>query len=138
MKRTYTKKNSLLNAMQSHDTVTGNGAVSHSTTGTKVLDLFGKGGAMRSQNESEVIDLFSKAYQEDKTLALKVLFYLADVREGQGERKLFRTCFNWLAQNDSKVATKLLELIPEYTRFDNVLESLENTKRLLQSSLRLT
>lgn len=128
MKRTYTKKNALLSAMQTKDTVTHNGAVSHSTTGTKVLDLFGKGGAMRSQDESDTINLFSMAYKEDKTLALKVLFYLADVREGQGERKLFRTCYNWLAENDSKVATKLLEYVPEYTRFDNVLESLENTK----------
>ncbi len=127
-KNTAPKGNSLLSAMKTKDTVTHNGAVSHSTTGTKVLDLFGKGGAMRSQSEADVINLFSGAYTEDKTLALKVLFYLADVRQGQGERKLFRTCYNWLAENDSKVATKLLEYIPEYTRFDNVLETLENTK----------
>jgi len=128
MKNTKTpRKNALVNAFQSHDALTGNAAVSHSTTGTAVLDFFGKGGALRSQAASDVTRIFASAYKEDKTLALKVLFYLSDVRQGQGERQLFRTCFNWLAQNDGVVAKSLLALIPEYTRFDNVLESLENT-----------
>ena len=121
------KTNALISAIQTKNTVTGNGAVSHSTSGTAVLDLFGKGGALRNQEAQVTIDAFSKAYAEDKTLALKVLFYLSDIRGGQGERKLFRTAFNWLAQNDAKVAKKLLKHIPEYTRWDNILESLENT-----------
>lgn len=113
--------------MQSHDVVTANGALSHSTTGTSVLDFFGKGGALRASSEQEILSLFSKAYREDKTLALKALFYLADVRSGQGERRLFRLAYNWLAKNDAPVAKKLLKYIPEYTRWDNVLESLEGT-----------
>jgi len=121
------KKNALVNAMQSHNVATGNGALSHSTSGTSVLDFFGKGGALRSQTEQDVINLFSKAYGEDKTLALKALFYLADVRGGQGERRLFRVAYNWLAKNDLKTAKKLLKYIPEYTRWDNILETLENT-----------
>jgi hypothetical protein len=122
-----TRKNALINALQTNDTVTGNGAVSHSTTGSSLVDLFGKGGSMRSQPESASVDLFRAAYNEDKTLALKILFYLGDVRQGQGERKLFRTCYNWLASQDATVAGKLLAQIPEFTRYDNVLESLENT-----------
>jgi hypothetical protein len=121
------KKNALINALESHNVATGNGALSHSTTGTSVLDFFGKGGALRSQSEQDVINVFSKAYGEDKTLALKALFYLSDVRGGQGERRLFRVAYNWLAKNDAKVAKKLLKYIPEYTRFDNILETLENT-----------
>ena len=121
------KSNALLSAFNSHNTVTGNQALSHSTTGTAVLDLFGKGGAMRSHADTDIANAFASAYREDKNLALKVLFYLADVREGQGERKLFRVAYNWLAQNDAAVAKNLLDFVPEYTRFDNVLESLENT-----------
>lgn len=122
------KKNSLINAMQSHDMVTTNGALTHSTSGTSVLDFFGKAAAMRGASEQEITSLFSKAYAEDKNLALKALFYLSDVRGGQGERRLFRVAFNWLAQNDAVIAKKLLKYIPEYTRFDNILETLENTK----------
>jgi hypothetical protein len=135
MKKTTTKKtnsskglvkSALLNAIQSHDTTTTNGAVSHSTSGVYLVDFFGKAGAMRGQDDG-VINLFSKAYSEDKNLALKVMFYLSDVRGGQGERNLFRLCFKWLIKNDVKVAKKLLSLIPEYTRWDLVLEITENT-----------
>lgn len=127
MKKTVTKKNALINAFQTKDTTTLNGAVSHSTTGTSLLDFSSRGGAMRNQSDAEVTNLFASAYSEDKTLALKTLFYLGDVRGGQGERRLFRLGFNWLANNDKTVAKKLIKHVPEYTRFDNILESLENT-----------
>jgi len=107
--------------MTSHDTTTANGAVSHSTTGTSVLDFFGKGGAMRNADEQSVKNAFAAAYNENKTLALKVLFYLADVREGQGERRLFRLCYNWLAINDSTVAQSLLPQVAEFTRYDDIV-----------------
>lgn len=120
-------KNALIDALRSKDTVTGNMAVSHSTTGNGLVDFFGKSGSMRSHSEDDVKSLFSAAYNENKLLAIKILFYLSDVRGGQGERKLFRTCFNWLAQNDSEIAKKLIKYVPFYTRWDNILESLENT-----------
>jgi hypothetical protein len=128
-------KNALISALTTEDTLTQNGAISHSTTGTSLLDFFGKGGSMRSQSDDAAIALFRSAYREDKTMALKILFYLADVREGQGERKLFRNCFKWLAENDEKVAKKLLIQIPEFTRWDNVLETLEGTS-LEQTALK--
>ena len=121
------KVNALINALQTNDTFTANGAVTHSTTSVALVDFFGKGGAMRSQPDSEVLSLFGSAYKEDKDIALKTLFYLADVREGQGERKLLRNCFKWLAVNDGKVAQKLITQIPEFTRWDNVLETLQDT-----------
>ena len=121
------KVNAFINALQTRDTFTANGAVSHSTTGVALVDFFGKGGAMRSQSTEAAVSLFKSAYGEDKNVALKTLFYLADVREGQGERKLLRNCFKWLAVNDTKVASNLLTKIPEFTRWDNVLETLEGT-----------
>jgi hypothetical protein len=127
IKKTAPKQNALISALTTGDIKTHNGAVSHSTTGTSLLDFFGKGGSMRSQPDDASITLFRSAYNEDKTIALKILFYLVDVREGQGERKLFRNCFKWLAQNDEKVAKNLLIQIPEFTRWDNVLETLEGT-----------
>jgi hypothetical protein len=140
MKTKTTKRSSLITAINGPEvpampavkrirkTTTDNGAVSNSTSGVALVDFFGKAGAVRQLPENEIITLFSKAYKEDKTLALKVLFYLADVREGQGERRLFRVLFKWLAENDEFVAANLLQYIPVYTRFDNVLESLEGTE----------
>lgn len=120
-------KNALLSALENQVAFTGNGALSNATTKDKVLDFFGKAGAARNRPDAEVLTMFGDAYAEDKNLAVKALFYLGDVRGGQGERRLFRLCFRWLAENDRKAATYLLSFIPEFTRWDNVLESLENT-----------
>lgn len=120
-------QNALIASLTTRDTTTANGAVSHSTTGTALLDFFGKGGALRVKPSSEAITLFSRAYAENKDLALKILFYLGDVREGQGERKLFRTLINWLSSHDNATAKKLLKYVPEFTRWDNVLEGLVGT-----------
>lgn len=126
-KKVKTKKSALINAVQTHDALTTNGAVTHSTSGAALVDFFGKAAAMRGKPDMDIINLFSAAYAEDKTLALKCLWFLADVRGGQGERNLFRICFKWLILNDEKVAKKLLKTVSEYTRWDLGLEIAENT-----------
>ena len=107
---------------------TENGALTHKTTNSAVYDMFAFGGAYRSRSEADCIFLFKKAYEEDRNLALKCLFYLRDVRGGQGERRFFRICFHWLANNDSSVAEKLLEQISEYGRWDDLIYASINTK----------
>ena len=64
--------------------------------------------------------MFSKAYSEDKELALKTLFYFRDIREGQGERQLFIDILEYLGNKDPDVVRKNLELIPEYGRWDDL------------------
>lgn len=113
-----------LNAMK-NDTnygYTENGAVKHITTMNKVLDMFAVGGAYRNRSESDIEQLFGDAYRQNKELALKCLFYLRDCRGGQGERRFFRVAYKWLCNNDVYVAYKLLKLIPEYGRWDDLIE----------------
>ena len=68
---------------------TENGALTHTTSGSALVDLFSRGGAMRGRQE-EFLDLFMKAYSEDKVKALQILLYLRDCRSGQGEKAVFR------------------------------------------------
>lgn len=112
----------LLNGLKeiSNITTTTNGAVTYKSTLNKVYDLFATGAAMRSASENDCILLFKNAYEEDKTLALKCLFYLRDVRGGQGERRFFRTCINWLAKSYPKEAKNLIKQIPEFGRWDDL------------------
>jgi hypothetical protein len=90
-----------------------------------VLDLFAKGGAMRRRDNQEVVSLFSKAFSEDAELALKVLFYIRDVRGGQGERRMFRESMKHLAVHDTDSFVKVVKHIPEFGSWKDVVELLD-------------
>lgn len=108
-------------------TNTENGALTHRSTLNKVLDMFALGGSYRKRSNSDCIVLFQDAYNVDKTLAVKCLFYLRDARGGQGERRFFRVCFNWLCQNYPDHARQLVNEIPTFGRYDDMLFATENT-----------
>lgn len=99
---------------------TENGALAHRTTNSAVYDMFAMGAAYRSRSDEDCILLFKNAYEENPTLALKCLFYIRDCRGGQGERRFFRTCFRWLAENKPNVARRNLKYIPFYGRVDDL------------------
>lgn len=100
---------------------TENGALGFRSTGQKLLDLNFAVSSLRGQPDDKVAAQFSEAFFEDPRLAVKWLFYAADVREGMGERRLFRICLVYLAEHQPNLLQALLPLIPEYTRWDNVL-----------------
>lgn len=100
--------------------LTTNGALAHKTTGSAVYDLFSFGGAYRNRSDDDVVFLFSKAFAEDPKYALKCLFYLRDVRGGQGERRFFRLCMRWLAIYNREAAKRNLQHIPFYGRWDDL------------------
>lgn len=105
--------------------VTENGAVGYRTTGKELLDLNFATSSLRNVSEQEISKRFAKAYYENKLLAVKWLFFASDVREGMGERRLFRVCINWLAKEEPYIVSAVLELIPEYSRWDNILNLLD-------------
>ena len=101
-------------------TYTENGAITHKTTKSDLLDMFAMGAAMRNRSDSDVILMFRKAYTENPVYALKCLFYLRDVRGGQGERRFFRTCAKWLANYDTEAMRRNLRYIPMFGRYDDL------------------
>ena len=114
--------NKMLNGMKktSNFTYTENGALTHKTSLSGLLDLFGMGAAYRSRSDSDCIVLFQKAYNEDPIHALKCLFYLRDVRGGQGERRFFRVITKWLAANETEAMRRNLKYVPEFGRWDDL------------------
>ena len=103
-------------------TYTENGALTYKSTMNGLLDLFGMGGAYRNRSDADVITLFKNAFKEDETYALKCLFYLRDVRGGQGERRFFRTVIKWLARENTRAIERNLEHIPLFGRWDDLYE----------------
>ena len=106
--------NTFMNGMKNaaNYTYTENGAITHRTTHSDLLDMFALGGAYRNRSDDDVKLLFRNAFAENPVYALKCLFYLRDVRGGQGERRFFRTCMRWLANTDADAASRNLKYIP--------------------------
>ena len=101
-------------------TLTENGGVAHRSTGTDLYDMFALGGAYRTRSDEDCILLFKNAYEENPVYALKCLFYMRDVRGGQGERRFFRVCMKWLATVDKEAALRNLECVSEFGRWDDL------------------
>lgn len=103
---------------------TENGDKAFKSTGSKCLDYFSLIGGMRF-NLKDALNLFMKSYYEDPILTIKILFYTRDINAGLGERNLFRYTFNALANMYPNVARQLIEYIPIYGRYDDLLVCLE-------------
>ena len=122
--------NTFLNQMtkDSNITRTENGGVTRKSTESKVLDMFAVGGAYRTRSDEDVILLFKNAFEEDRLLAMKCLFYLRDIRGGQGERRFFRIAFRWLCNEYPQVAKANLKNVSEYGRWDDLIYVAEGTQ----------
>lgn len=114
--------NTFMNGLKSatNYTRTENGALTHKSTMSGLLDLFAMGAAYRTRSDEDVITLFKKAYDEDAVHALKCLFYIRDIRGGQGERRFFRVVTKWLSTYDIDAMRRNLIHVPEYGRWDDL------------------
>jgi hypothetical protein len=117
VEKTTNTNNSLISGMYKNTsyTRTENGALTFNRTESPLLDFYALAGAMRDRPE-KALELFKRALSEDKVKAIVILFYLRDVRGGQGEREIFRTCINYLGDNYPELFEKIVEFIPEYGR----------------------
>lgn len=105
-------------------TLTENAALTHKSTLSDVLDFYYHAPARRGQDNTQ---LFSNAYAEDPILALKVAFYLRDIRgKGTGERESFRQVLRYLHVNKPAVFNAVVSLVPEYGRWDDILEFVDS------------
>jgi hypothetical protein len=108
--------------------VTENGAVGYRTAGKELLDINFAVASLRSMSDAEVAKRFKKAFFEDKVLAMKWLFFARDAREGLGERRLFRVVMKDLVENNPEMVIPVINLIPEYGRYDDLWCLLDNEK----------
>ena len=113
--------NSMKNYLDSNThTYTANGAVAFATSGKKLLDFNFATTALRKETDDNIAGEFSKVYFENPLVAVQYLFWLRDCRGGNGERKIFRVCFKWLAENKPEIARATIKFIPEFGRYDDL------------------
>lgn len=112
-------------------TYTENGALAYSTTGNECLDLFFRAGAMRDADEKDISSAVIRAYAENPSKTMKILFYVRDVRQGLGERRFFRTAIKTLLRCYPDAVKRNIPFFAEYGRYDDLLtvigSSCENT-----------
>ena len=116
----------LMTALKVKGTTTENGMPTNTTSLNANVDLFFKAGAMRNAKAEDIISLVSKAWVEDPTTCLRILFWARDVRGGAGERRFFRVAMAYLVEKDPVGFADIMTLIPEYGRWDD-LKAFENT-----------
>lgn len=114
----------LLDGMKINITITNTkGSEYYRSTYNSNLDLFTM--VSRYNSNDEIIRLFNNALNENESLALANLLYILDIRNGKGERRIFKTIFKYLCINNPNYALKVLPFISELGRYDYILVGID-------------
>lgn len=121
----------LFNAVKKYDngTVTENGCAAYKSTLSACLDLFFNACSCRADN-GRTSQLVRDAFNEDKLTCMRLLFYIRDVRGGQGERNVFRVGMKELAKFAPKDIKNVLAHVPFFGRWDDLLALVGINSRL--------
>jgi hypothetical protein len=106
--------NNLIDATRSYNSLTKNGAITHSTSLSYCVDMFFLAGASRTMSEEEIIIVFERAFAENKNIAAKILFWSRDVRGGAGERRFFQIVMKHIVEKYPDISDELIVHIPEF------------------------
>lgn len=106
------------NAVKNKEARTTNGMKARASTANAVVDLFYKIGASRGK---DITADFVAAFAENKELTLRVAQWARDVREGAGERQIFRDILKYLERTDTEAASLVMNKVPELGRWDDLL-----------------
>ena len=110
--------NSFVNAVRNQEARTENGMKALMSTTSSCVDLFFKIGASRGK---KITGDFAAAYVENRDYALRIAQWARDVRQGSGERQLFRDILRDLANRDGDACVSLMRKVPELGRWDDLL-----------------
>lgn len=102
-------------------TYTENGALAYKSTGNRVLDAFGSLAAMKDSEVFDILNTFYGAFYEDRRLAMRLLFYVRDIRGGQGMRRVFRVILSSLANKHPEYVINNLDNVLFFGRGDDYL-----------------
>lgn len=98
------------------------GGLYYATSYNANLNLFA--GLTRYNRSEEIVACFNAALKENNDVALANLLYVLDIRNGKGERRLFKTMFKNLCKTKKEQALRVLPFVATLGRFDYVLEGL--------------
>lgn len=113
----------------SNVSISEKGARGYKSTFDPMVDFNYKIASYRGKSEEEIKEEFDAILEKGEEDVLKFLFYIRDIREGLGERRLFRICLKELVSHDfknkKKIIRNLCDYIMEYGRADDLFCLLE-------------
>lgn len=130
---------------ESARTLTENGGIAYRTTSNECLDLFFKAGAMRNCTEEDISAAVIRAFTENETKTMKIIFYARDITDGLGERRFFRVAVRTLAGYAPGAVKRNIPNFAEYGRYDDLCaligtpceaEAVAEIKRVLDTDIR--
>lgn len=109
---------------------TEKGACGYKSTFDPMVDFNYKIASYRGKTEEDIKKDFDAILNKGEEDILKFLFYIRDIREGLGERRLFRICLKELLsydfKNKKRIIRNLCSYIMEYGRADDLFCLLED------------
>lgn len=130
--------NQFLNSMNSHNALTENGAVVHSTSGKEVLDYFALCGSYRHREQVAVNEDMAHIFGSDPLLAMKTVLYnrmvtrkpngFEEMARGQGNKDEFIKSLIWLENNRPEILKENLWLIPVVGKWSDLWYYSPSTK----------
>lgn len=121
-----------MNEYSSQYSVTENGAIAYKTSGKKLTDFNFKISYYRNHPEEAKNDFcdLMESCESMETIA-RYIFYIGDIREGLGERNLFKICLKeFLKYLNKERIEKILHFIPEYNRWDSLWKAIVDDEEL--------
>lgn len=112
----------LVQQAQTHDSFTFNWAVTNSTSQSHLVDLFFIAWTLIGKNPNDYMSKWHAAYAENKELAMRLLFWMRDIRWWAGVRDAFNYIYHQLSKEDKIHYAKY---IPLYWRWKDVFEQAE-------------
>jgi hypothetical protein len=111
----------IFNEKYNEKSVTFNGAATNASTSDKCLDLFSLIGSGIRQG-TDITQIFAAAYAENPNLAVRIVMWARDIREGAGRREVYRQILKWFNKNYpfSKDYEKMIFATPEFGRWDDL------------------
>jgi hypothetical protein len=105
-------------AAKTNMTTTTNGAPTHSTSGSALVDLFSR---IASSRDINIIPEWEAAYKEDPEIALRILLWARDIRHGgAGERSTYKSILKHLAIRQYPFVRKLIDATIRLGRWDDL------------------
>lgn len=110
-------------------TYTSNGALTNEKSGSALLDFFYK--AFDTSTDGKIVSLLDAAWKEDPQKALRLIFYVLDVREGKSCNTQALVCLVWLSDHHNKTLLHNLKFVPQFGCWKDLLRLAENRSNLL-------